>query len=125
MRLFSYLIILSSIVFLSFDRQQHPIHKEWQLLAERITYFNLDGSPYDQAKDRLDSVKNVTVQFLPDGSFKSREGNGSYTVSKDSVHLSLNGKKVSYKYELDNSKLIMETHFTENSHKIRSRLYME
>ncbi len=125
MRLFSYLIILSSIVLLSFNRQQHPIHKEWQLVAERITYFNLDGTRYDQAKDRLDSVKNVTVQFLPDGSFKSREGNGSYTVSKDSVYLRLNGKKVSYKYELNNSKLTMETYFIQDKHKVRSRLYLD
>lgn len=125
MKSFVYLIALSCIIFFSFDRNLHPIHKEWQLVAERITYFNMDGTTYEQAKDRLDSVKNVTVQFLPDGSFKSHEGSGSYTLSEDSLHLRLNGKRVSYEYSLANSKLIMETHFKESNNKIRSRLYLE
>ncbi|MBL1408731.1 lipocalin-like domain-containing protein [Sphingobacterium faecale] len=125
MRLFGYLIALSSIIFLSFNRQQHPLHREWQLVAERITHFNADHSPYEEAKDRLDSVKNVRVQFLPDGSFKSPEGNGSYTLSKDSIYLNLNGKKTSFKYELIDSKLTMESHIKSAKYLVRSRLYFE
>lgn len=125
MRLFSYLIVLVSIVFLSFGSLQHPLHKKWQLVAEQITYFNPDQTPYREAKDRLDSVKNVTVQFLPDGAFKSPEGDGSYTVSKDSIHLNINGKNAAFKYELNNSKLVMESYIKETTYIIRSRLYLE
>ncbi|WP_164123107.1 MULTISPECIES: hypothetical protein [Sphingobacterium] len=125
MRLFSYLIVLSSIVFLSFNSLKHPLHKKWQLVAEQITYLNMDRTPYDGGKDRLDSVKNMTVQFLPDGAFKSPEGDGSYTVSKDSIHLNINGKNAVFKYELKNSKLIMERYIKETEYIVRSRLYLE
>lgn len=125
MRLFSYLIVLSSIIFLSFNSLEHPLHKKWQLVAEQITYLNMDHTPYDGARDRLDSVKNVTVEFLPDGSFKSSEGDGSYTVSKDSIHLNINGRNAVFKYELNNSKLIMENYIKEHAYIVRSRLYLE
>lgn len=125
MRLFCFLTVLSSIIFLSFNRQQHPLHKKWQLVAERMTYFNLDHTPYEEGRERLDSVKNVTVQFLPDGSFQSPEGNGSYTLSKDSIYLNLNGKKTSFKYEVNNSKLMIESYIKRPEYLIRSRLYLE
>ncbi len=85
----------------------------------------MDRTPYDGGKDRLDSVKNMTVQFLPDGAFKSPEGDGSYTVSKDSIHLNINGKNAVFKYELKNSKLIMERYIKETEYIVRSRLYLE
>lgn len=125
MRSFSYLIVLSSIIFLSFSNLKHPLHKKWQLVAEQITYLNMDLTPYDGARDRLDSVKNVTVQFLPDGAFKSPEGDGSYTVAKDSIHLNINGKNAAFKYELNNSKLIMESYIKKTDYIVRSRLYLE
>ncbi len=125
MRLFSFVIALSSIVFFSFNRQQHPLHKEWRLLAEQITHFNLDHSPYDGGIDRLDSVKNITAKFGADGSFKSPEGDGSYTFSKDSIHLNINGKTASFKYELVDSKLMMESYIENPTYLVRSRLYFE
>ena len=113
------------MAFLSFDGIQHPLHKEWKLVAEQISYFNLDHTKYEGARDRLDSVKNVTVQFLADGSFKSPEGNGTYTLSQDSIHLNLNDKSTSFKYELNNSKLIIESYFKKSTFMVRSRLYLE
>ncbi|MFD2554814.1 hypothetical protein [Sphingobacterium tabacisoli] len=125
MRLLGYLIALSSILFFSFNRQQHPLQKEWQLVAERITHFNQDHTPYDGVKDRLDSVDNIRVQFLSDGSFKSPEGDGSYTFSKDSIHLNINGKTASFRYELIDSKLMMESYIKNPTYLVRSRLYLE
>lgn len=125
MRLLGFMIIVLSMAFWSFNTQHNPIYKKWRLVAEEITYFNPDYTAYDGAKNRLDSVKNETVEFLADGSFKSREANGTYTISNDSIHLKINQQTVSYKYQLSDSKLRMETFFKKNEFMVRSRLYLE
>ncbi|WP_437919939.1 lipocalin family protein [Sphingobacterium sp. LRF_L2] len=125
MRFYCYSIIVASIVFLSFHRQGNPIQKKWKLVAEELTYFNFDYTKYDGARNRLDSIQNETVEFFPNGSFKSRDGIGTYTVSKDSLHLSLNGKTMPFKYSLKNAKLIIESDSKEPKFIVRSRLYLE
>ncbi|MCW2263160.1 MULTISPECIES: hypothetical protein [Sphingobacterium] len=125
MNLYRLIILVFSVLLLSSHAQQNPIHKKWKLVAEEITYFNFDNTRYEESRDRLDSIKNETVLFLPNGSFKSSDGDGSYKIIKDSVHLFLNGSTVSLKYELKNSKLVMERHIKESRFIIRSKLYLE
>ncbi len=57
-------------------------------------------------RNRLDSIQNQTAEFLPDGTFKSGEGN--YILTKDSIQLKLNGKVMTFKYVLNQSKLVMK-----------------
>lgn len=125
MKLNCVLLLVLSVVFLSFKVQRNPLHKKWKLVAEEITYFNFDYTRYDKSRDRLDSIKNETVSFLPNGSFKSSEGEGTYTVNKDSVYLYLNGKIRPLKYELNNSKLILQNDYKESRFIERSKLYLE
>lgn len=125
MRFYHYLIILSGLVFFSFTNESNPIHKEWHLVAEEISYFNFDYTPYTDARSRLDSVQNEEFQFLPDGSFISSEGKGTYVLVKDSIHLRLNGVNRFIRYEINDSKLILESHFKESKYIVRSKLYLE
>lgn len=125
MRFYHYLIIVSCLFLLSFSGLQNPIHKEWRLVAEEISYFNFDYTPYTDARSRLDSVQNEKFQFLPDGSFISSEGKGTYVLVKDSIHLRLNGVNRFIRYEINDSKLILESHFKESKYIVRSKLYLE
>jgi len=125
MKLYGYLITLSSIVLLSFTKQHNAIHKRWKLVAEEISHLNFDYTKQEGSRDRLDSIKNETVQFLPDGSFKSGDGDGTYIVTKDSIHVNLNGKKRNFKYTLHHSKLVLETYIKDSRRIVRSRLYLE
>lgn len=125
MRLNCVSLLFLSIIFLSFKVQRNPLHKKWNLVAEEITYYNFDYTRYDVSRDRLDSIKNETVLFLPDGTFRSSEGEGTFTSNKDSVHLHLNGKVRSLKYDLNRSKLVLESHFKESRFIIKSKLYLE
>lgn len=125
MKLYRFSFLILSFLFLSFKAQINPIHKKWRLVAEEITYFNFDNTPYDKSRDRLDSIKNEIVLFLPNGSFRSSDGEGTYKVTIDSLHLHLNGKTVSYRYVLNNSKMVMETHFKQSRFIVRSKLYLE
>ena len=125
MRLNCVSLLFLSIIFLSFNVQRNPLHKKWNLVAEEITYYNFDYTRYDESRDRLDSIKNETVLFLPDGTFRSSEGEGTFTINKDSVHLHLNGKVRSLKYDLNRSKLVLESHFKESRFIIKSKLYLE
>lgn len=116
---------LCTVLLLSFNTQQNPIHKKWKLVAEERSYLNFDYTRYEGARDRLDSIQNETVQFLPDGIFKSGDGNGHYTFTKDSIKLRLNGKERGFKYILSQSKLVMESDIRESRFIVRSRLYLE
>lgn len=125
MKLYAYLMGLCTVLLLSFNTQQNPIHKKWKLVAEERSYLNFDYTRYEGARDRLDSIQNETVQFLPDGTFKSGDGNGHYTFTKDSIKLRLNGKERGFKYILSQSKLVMESDVRESRFIVRSRLYLE
>ncbi len=125
MKLYAYLMGLCTVLLLSFNTQQNPIHKKWKLVAEERSYLNFDYTRYEGARDRLDSIQNETVQFLPDGIFKSGDGNGHYTFTKDSIKLRLNGKERGFKYILSQSKLVMESDIRESRFIVRSRLYLE
>ncbi|MCS4225871.1 hypothetical protein [Sphingobacterium sp. BIGb0165] len=125
MKLYGYLKGLSTVLLLSFNTQQNPIHKKWKLVAEERSYLNFDYTRHEGSRDRLDSIQNETVQFLPDGTFKSGDGNGRYTLTKDSIKLRLNGKERGFKYVLNQSKLIMESDIRESRFILRFRLHME
>ena len=116
---------LCTVLLLSFNTQQNPIHKKWKLVAEERSYLNFDYTRYEGARDRLDSIQNETVQFLPDGTFKSGDGEGKYILTKDSIRLHLGGKVRTFKYILSQSKLVMESDIRESRFIVRSRLYLE
>lgn len=125
MKLYGYLMGLCTVLLLSFNTQQNPIHKKWKLVAEERSYLNFDYTRYEGARDRLDSIQNETVQFLPDGTFKSGDGEGKYILTKDSIRLHLGGKVRTFKYVLNPSKLVMESDIRESRFIVRSRLYLE
>ncbi|WP_312789316.1 hypothetical protein [Sphingobacterium sp.] len=125
MKLYGYLMGLCTVLLLSFNTQQNPIHKKWKLVAEERSYLNFDYTRYEGARDRLDSIQNETVQFLPDGTFKSGDGEGKYILTKDSIRLHLGGKVRTFKYILSQSKLVMESDIRESRFIVRSRLYLE
>lgn len=125
MKLYSYLIGLLGIFLLSFSMQQNAIHKKWKLVAEKRSYLNFDYTKYEGGRNRLDSIQNQTAEFLPDGTFKSGEGEGNYILTKDSIQLKLNGKVMTFKYILNQSKLVMESDVRESHYIVRSRLYLE
>ncbi|WP_312191973.1 hypothetical protein [Sphingobacterium sp.] len=125
MKLYGYLMGLCTVLLLSFNMQQNPIHKKWKLVAEERSYLNFDYTRYEGARDRLDSIQNETVQFLPDGTFKSGDGDGKYILTKDSIRLHLGGKVRTFKYVLNPSKLVMESDIRESRFIVRSRLYLE
>ena len=112
-------------LFLLACMQPHPIHKKWSLVAEELTYFDLDSIKQDSYKDRLDSIKNEFVEFSADGSFSARDGVGKYTLDNDSIRISLNGKNIGYKYEFRDASLVLEIHRQESKNMIRQRLYMK
>lgn len=125
MKLYGYLLGPCTVLLLSFNTQQNPIHKKWKLVAEKRSYLNFDYTRHEGARDRLDSIQNETVQFLPDGTFKSGDGEGKYILAKDSIKLRLNGKERGFKYILNPSKLVMESDIRESRFIVRSRLYLE
>lgn len=125
MKLYGYLMGLCTVLLLSFNTQQNPIHKKWKLVAEKRSYLNFDYTRHEGSRDRLDSIQNETVQFLPDGTFKSGDGEGKYILTKDSIRLHLGGKVRTFKYVLNPSKLVMESDIRESRFIVRSRLYLE
>ncbi|QBQ41540.1 hypothetical protein E2P86_10415 [Sphingobacterium psychroaquaticum] len=124
MRLYFCLLAALSFFLLSFDRQENPLHKKWNLIAEETVYVNFDNTKYDNLSGRIDSVKGITIQFLPDGSYKSSEGDGSYNIAKDSIYLSNDSRKSSFKFDIKDSKLLMETSVNKSEYIVKSVLHL-
>lgn len=92
----------------SYAQQENALHKKWRIISEETTYLNPDYSRHDGFNGRTDYSKseNDTIHFLPAGKFNSFEGNGTYTFSKDSLHMVMD-KESSFAYRVTDSTLTL------------------
>ncbi|PVH25032.1 hypothetical protein [Sphingobacterium corticibacter] len=90
------------------QKQQSELFKKWRIVADEMIYLNLDGTPHQGYRDRIDSIKakDAFFEFRPNGDFRSIEGDGTYILSGDSVHLKISGE-ASFKYVLQDSSLYL------------------
>ncbi|GEM_PF-1353837 len=100
------IVLLSSTVG---NAQDHQLYKRWKIIADERIFLNLDKSPHGGFRDRIDSVKSDTafIEFFKDGKFASVDGNGTFKIAGDSVHLQLPDGNSSFHFETNNSSLYL------------------
>ncbi|RZF62559.1 hypothetical protein [Sphingobacterium corticibacterium] len=109
MTLFTKIIAIGILIITTAHTQDHKLYNRWKIITETRLFLNLDGTTHGRYKDVIDSVKsdNVFIQLSKDGNFKSLEGDGTFMVDRDSIHLKMNDGNSSFKFVLRDSCLYL------------------
>ncbi|MGJ1262182.1 hypothetical protein [Sphingobacterium spiritivorum] len=132
MTLTPYFLLLFNLSFIPHSnnhivQQKHGIQNKWKIVSEEITYLNPDHSKNEGLEGRTDYSRSGkdTIHFLPDGKFNSVDGNGSYTLSGDSIHMNIGDQKSSFAYQISDSTLIMRQDYKTPSYLKRVTLNLK
>ncbi|WP_293915463.1 MULTISPECIES: hypothetical protein [unclassified Sphingobacterium] len=132
MTLTPYFLLLFHLSFLPHSNshivhQKPGIQKKWKIVSEEITYLNPDHSRNDSLRGRTDYSRSEkdTIHFLVDGKFNSVDGNGSYTLSGDSIHMNIGEEKSSFAYQVSDSTLTMSQDYKTPSYLRRVTLHLK
>ncbi|EFK57048.1 hypothetical protein ACFU8T_07685 [Sphingobacterium spiritivorum] len=126
-----YFLLLFNLSFIPHSnnhiQQKQDIQKKWKIVSEEITYLNPDHSKNEGLRGRTDYSRSEkdTIHFLPDGKFNSVDGNGSYTLSGDSIHMNIGDQKSSFAYQISDSTLIMRQDYKTPSYLKRVTLNLK
>lgn len=127
-----YLLFLFNLSFIPHSnnhilQQKNDIQKKWKIVSEEITYLNPDHSKNEGLGGRTDYSRSEkdTIHFLPNGKLNSGEGNGSYTISQDTIHLNIGQQKSSFAYQISDSTLSMSQDYKTPSYLKRVTLNLK
>ncbi|MFD2968563.1 hypothetical protein [Sphingobacterium bambusae] len=121
------LLFASFMTVFTVQQQDQELYKAWKIVAEERLYLNLDGSAHSAFLNRLDSAKSeaTVFTFLPDGTFQSAEGNGTFKASADSIHLRISDKTTSFKFTLKDNSLYLYNDVKKEDHIRREMLHAQ